>query len=266
MRPVARYAPRRPCRVPSSGHTEGMRNDRLHPSADLSAAAWVAARLMGPFAGSVGSVVPAGFEAYARILHPATTQTGAPARWGTVASASGAVEHRLMQFHALVGATSPLEHIKTAAWKGASPNPGDLEPRSLAALLDVLAAHTARPERCFLCLWEGYGWLPQEWLDASASGSRLELPHRRYLLFEGPLDAAAELGDWPLPDWFLPQSPNLCWPDDASWCVATEVDLPYTYVGGTRDLVDELLIDVRLEVWEAQLDDPIAFDSDELNR
>jgi hypothetical protein len=36
-------------------------------------------------------------------------------------------------------------------------------------------------------------------------------------------------------------------------------------VGGSRDLVDDLLIDVRLEVWEADLDDPIAFDTDLLN-
>jgi hypothetical protein len=219
---------------------------------------------LGGFGTGVGGVIPSGFDAYARILHPATTQTGAPARWGSVASAAGAVEHRLMQFHALVDATSPTEHIKTAAWKGSSPNPGDLEPQSLAALLDVLSRHTKPAAHCWLCLWDGYGWFLGD--GTAADAPRVELPQRRYLLFEGPLDAAAELGDWPLPDWFLPQSPNICWPDDASWCVATEVDLPYTYVGGARDLVDELLIDVRLEVWEAQLDDPIAFDSDELNR
>ena len=50
-----------------------------------------------------------------------------------------------------------------------------------------------------------------------------------------------------------------------SWCVATEIDLFCTYVGGSRKLIDELLADDRLEVWEAHLDDPTAYDSDLLN-
>ncbi len=74
-----------------------------------------------------------------------------------------------------------------------------------------------------------------------------------------------ELGHSPLPDWFLPQSPSIFWPDDESWCVATEIDLFCTYVGGSRALIDELLADERLEVWEAHLDDPVAHDSDALN-
>jgi hypothetical protein len=242
-----------------------MRAERLRLSSELSAGAWIAPRL-GGFGAGVGGVIPSGFEAYARILHPATAHTGELAAWAEVAQSCGAIDHGLMQFHALVRTSPQIDQVKAAGWTGAAPHDGDLEPASLAALLDVLAAHTARPQRCWLCLWEGYGWLPHEWLDASASGSRLELPHRRYLLFEGPLDAVAELGDWPLPDWFLPQSPNIWWPADASWCVATEIDLPCTYVGGDRALIDDLLVDPRLEAWEASLDDPIAFDSDELNR
>jgi hypothetical protein len=95
--------------------------------------------------------------------------------------------------------------------------------------------------------------------------ARVELPQRNYVLFSGPLDAALEFGHWPTRRWFLPQSPNLFWPDDASWCVATEIDLYCTYLGGSRALIDELLADERLEVWEANLDDPVAHDSDELN-
>ena len=50
-----------------------------------------------------------------------------------------------------------------------------------------------------------------------------------------------------------------------AWCVATEIDLFCTYVGGSRALIDALLADERLEVWEAHLDDPITYDSDLLN-
>ena len=46
------------------------RSDRLVQTDDLSAAAWIAPRL-GAFAVGVHGVIPAGFEAYARILHPA---------------------------------------------------------------------------------------------------------------------------------------------------------------------------------------------------
>jgi hypothetical protein len=236
-----------------------MSDDRLRAPNDLSAAAWIAPRLRGKLGSAVSSVVPTGFEAYARILHPAATSTGEQVPWGAVAAAFGAVEHGLMQFHALVGATWQTQHVKTTAWTGSVPDAGDLEPDSLAALLDVLSSHTPASGECWFCLWDGYGWIGE------SVAARVALPGRNYLLYRGPLDAALEMGHSPSADWFLPQSPNIFWPDDASWCVATEIDLPYTYVGGSRDLVDDLLIDVRLEVWEADLDDPIAFDTDLLN-
>ncbi len=242
-----------------SGNTVPMSHDRLRPSTDLSAAAWIAPRLRGDFASTVSSVVPTGFEAYARILHPAVAATGERVRWGSVAAAFDAVEHGLMQFHALAGVSWSTQEIKTEAWTGSAPTDGDLEPELLAALLDVVSLHTPATDECWFCLWDGYGWI------AESVTARVALPGRNYLLYRGPLDAALEMGHSPLAGWFLPQSPNIFWPDDASWCVATEIDLPYTYVGGSRDLVDDLLIDVRLEVWEAHPDDPIAFDTDLLN-
>jgi len=224
---------------------------------DLTAAEWIAPRL-GTFASGVRGVIPAGFEAYARILHPADS-ADEHARWSTVAAACGKVAHALMQFHTLVGVGPNEYDVDSAAWTGSVPDQGDLEPESLAALLDVLARHTSPLQRSWFGVWEGFGWL-------SASGyAHVELPKRNYVLFSGPLDAALEIGDWPTPEWFLPRSPNIFWPDDVSWCVATEIDLFCTYVGGSRALIDELLAGVRLEVCEAHLDDPIAYDSDVLN-
>ena len=278
-----------------------MSSDRLVQTDDLSAAAWIAPRL-GAFASGVRGVIPAGFEAYARILHPADSADD-PVRWSVVAAACGKVAHPLMQFHALVGATSPTADVKTGPWRGSPPDAGDLEPDSLAALLDVLARHTDLPQECWFAVWEGWGWttggpstMSFAYLDddpavptvvpdtvheaqpapfvaesvpvASALPdywARLDLPGRKYVLFGGPLDAALEVGHWPTPNWFLPQSPSIFWPDDVSWCVATEIDLFCTYVGGSRALIDELLAGVRLEVCEAHLDDPIAYDSDVLN-
>ena len=51
---------------------------------------------------------------------------------------------------------------------------------------------------------------------------------RNYLLFEGPIDAAGELGGWVDPGRHTrsrAQLPNLWWPDDHAWCVASEIDL-----------------------------------------
>lgn len=280
-----------------------MSYDHLAQTDDLTAAAWIAPRL-GAFAGGVSGVIPRGFEAYARILHPASAD-GEWVRWSEVAVTCGKVAHPLMQFHTLVG-LSPYEHdVTSGAWEGTTPDDGELEPQSLEALLDVLARHTTTPDPCWFCLWEGYGWITgavqtvtftwagpnaeadeelvenvvdrvlepptqaesrsQHELPSIFHGARLELPSRKYLLFSGPLDAATELGHSPSPEWFLPQSPNIFWPDDVAWCVATEIDLFCTYVGGSRELIDELLADERLEVWEAHLDDPVAHDSDVLN-
>ena len=47
-----------------------MSSDSLTQTDDLIAAAWIAPRL-GAFGSGVRGVIPAGFEAYARMLHPA---------------------------------------------------------------------------------------------------------------------------------------------------------------------------------------------------
>jgi hypothetical protein len=63
--------------------------------------------------------------------------------------------------------------------------------------------------------------LPAEVLN----GPRVQLPGRDDLLFAGPLAAAPEVG-WAHPlGGFFPQSPNLFWPQDHAWCVASEIDL-----------------------------------------
>jgi len=117
-------------------------------------------------------------------------------------------------------------------------------------LAALLARHTTTPERCWFCLWDGYGnlhgWPAVAYLWASDDPhakpppppppppplreSRVRLPHRDYLLFTG---AAAEAEGWE-------EGPNLWWPDDRSWCVASEIDLDYTLIGGSRALCAEL--------------------------
>jgi hypothetical protein len=63
----------------------------------------------------------------------------------------------------------------------------------------------------------------------------------------------------------LRQSPNLIWPQDHAWCVATEIDLDCTLVAGSEPLAESLLAEPRLETWQVGAGDPIRFDSDEIN-
>jgi hypothetical protein len=77
-------------------------------------------------------------------------------------------------------------------------------------------------------------------------GAKLNLPFRSYYLLEGPF-AALDLGWNITAESFVPQSPNLFWPQDRAWCVASEIDLFYTLVAGSEALAADLLAVPRFE-------------------
>ncbi|MFD8386093.1 hypothetical protein ACFV2X_47625 [Streptomyces sp. NPDC059679] len=246
----------------------------------MAAADWAVARI-GPFGSGVGALVPRGFEAYARILHPALASHESPVTWAEVAAWSGRLVHPRVQFRALA---TPASDVRAAKPWEEEPEPGTLPPATLAALCDVLARHTTSGDRCWFCVWDGYeptsdgratiiftskegdgrpepNLLPPEFPSGIVNGPRVELPQRSYLLLEGPLDAAGELAIS-----LFPQSPNLFWPNEQAWCVATETDLDSTYLGGTAALVADVLADERLEAVRVEVTDPVWADSDEVNR
>lgn len=234
---------------------------------------------MGPFGSGVGSLVPGGFDAYARILHPAVSREGTPVRWDAVAAWSGGALHPGVQFEAMA---RPRRSVAIEQAPFDQPPPvGRLPEPIFAVLCEVLATYTGSAGRCWFCLWDGYGWVagssstdtldggarvPPAFERAVIEGPRVRLPEREYLLFEGPLDAASEMG-WRLDGRLVsPQSPNIFWPDDRAWCVATEIDLDSTFVGGPVALIHALLGDARLEAWPAQPTDLVWASSDDINR
>jgi hypothetical protein len=229
---------------------------------DVSQATWIAPRLGGEF-GAVGRTVPRGYGAYARICHPTADRDGWPTKWSEVAAATGRRAHPLMQWHSLVGSSDPV-NIAGSIWPGPNPQRGNLEPDVLIALCELLGVHTATPEDCCFCLWEGYGWLdggPAPAFTAEElSRPRLELPHRSYLLLTGALAAASQT-IWPP----LRQSPNLFWPVDRTWCAATELDFDSTLVAGTAELIDAILKSPSFDAWRVQPDDSLAADADTIN-
>jgi hypothetical protein len=252
----------------------------LHPAADVAAADWLEPRLCR-FGSAVGAVVPDGFPAYVRILHPGRGPEGRPVCWAEVAAWSGRTMHRLAQFHAISRPAAPGP-TGPAPWDGEDPPEGNLPAELLRILCATLTEHTSTPSSCWFCLWDGYGWLhgspsvaimgnygsiapPPAFPAEVLEGPRVRLPSRDYLLFAAPLTAAPQLG-WTDPyGFFFPQSPNLFWPQDHAWCVASEIDLFCTLVAGSEALAQALMDHRRLEAWRVHPADPIAFDSDQIN-
>jgi hypothetical protein len=72
---------------------------------------------------------------------------------------------------------------------------------------------------------------------AVRQGSKVYLADHDYLLYAGPVEAVAAMA--PMPD--MDQTPCLWWPDDRAWCVASTIDLPWTYVGGPAGLIERIL-------------------------
>lgn len=212
---------------------------------------------------------------YVRICHPAVYSNGNQASWSDVARATGRRPHRLMQWHALVGSADWL-NMAGSLWEGENPTRGNLDPKELAVLCDLLARHTGTAHDCYFCLWEGYGGLERYgWLESSMGrhvfspeelqASRLHLPYRDYLLLGGPLPGALCTGHWVSPKSFWPQSPNLFWPADRTWCVASEIDFDSTLVGGSVALIERILHDALLDSWRIEHDDLLTANADIVN-
>jgi hypothetical protein len=225
---------------------------------DVSAADWVGGRLAPWQEWTLGMVVPRGYEAYARILHPPSRPDGTPTTWGAVCRTTGYEAHPLMQWE-----------TAGEGWPGTEPYVGSLESEPLALLGEVLAGHTRG--WCYFALWEGFGWIPGSrgisfsdghrvppaFAPDVLSGPRLRLPHRDYLLFRGQLADLLHLG-WTYPGGTEDlQSPNLMWPADRSWFVSTEIDFDSTLVGGSEELVDEVVSASGLEAWRVDVADSL---------
>jgi len=215
----------------------------LRPMAEFSAAEWFAEA-------DSSELGPAGFEAYARVLHP----------WTDGAEGTDGVQTERVDGHLPTGA--------------------------LRALCDVLGRHTTSADRCFFALWDGYGEIyggesvafltafigpapwpsrpfrkpkpkdppPPAFAASVIDGPRLTVRSRDYFLFTGPLP---EAGQWGAAAYGVGvardlNSPNLSWPDDHAWFVTTEIEGSWTGVGGSEALIEDLLAEPRLEVVRAR--------------
>lgn len=254
----------------------------MQPVTDRSPAAWIEDRLT-TFAQDVSSLVPDGFDAYARIVHPAylgRDEEGIAVRWHDIAVANGFQPHAEMRFD---GITPPgsfdgagnQRKSQAGLWDFA-PQEGAIPEPIAIRLLECIAPFTSSDERWYFAYWEGWGdpvtlssgnvhrrWLwrreraknyerPSEDFAGSPRADRdtairMIIPARAYYLFEGSLTDA-------LTGWTGPGShtPTMWWPAERAWFVHTEIDLNSTYLGGSRGCIDRLLDDPELETYEVR--------------
>jgi len=215
-------------------------------------------------------------------------------RWADVAARTGARMHADVAWSAVSGRDDEQELAFDDGWRVEVPDEGWFDPTQLAALTEHLEVATSRPLDVVAGIWEGWGDLNggstlgvgwqggtpdatelrelreyathmaslhrdrQAALRASLAGPRLRLPHRGYIVLD---TALTELAD---PSWMdeasvgtsvgVAHTPQLLWPEDHAWVVATEVDADSTIVAGSRRLIDGVLDDARFESFAVRPD------------
>lgn len=228
---------------------------------DVSRGIWISRARRRGDPGTVAALLPATFAAYARVLHPAIRYAGdddVEVSWAEVAAHNGTSAHPLMQWHTITGSWDDQPSEDQAELWDDGPAEGHLPVPVAARLVRVLARHTAAPQDCVFGRWDGFGFdLP----DPEVPPRLLLRGNHDVVLVRGAVtDAVRNLAPEP-----HEQSANLWWPADQAWCVATDLDLTSTYVGGAAACIDELLRTPGVEALPVRPEDPISLAADTLN-
>jgi hypothetical protein len=272
-----------PARDRLSGDNEGMDAPtvgQLKLEEDVSAAHWIMSSVHTSV-NDVGSLVPDTFAAYARVFHPAyrrthnATDAGLDAplirwgseiqwerevRWSEVAATNGRVAHPAIQWPAITGLWPFVGGAHQEGVWDTLPAAGSLPARLLARLAELLRTHTDTPDCCYMAVWSGFGDLPFPVRGIKKIRIR---PDRSLVMFSGPLSAASTDFSADLRSPY--QSANLWWPSDNAWCVATDVDLISTFVGGTEACIESIVAARDLEAMRVTADQPLDHYADTAN-
>lgn len=232
-------------------------------------------------------------------LHPVVEERAW--RWAEVAARRGRHLHPRVQWTRLTGAEPPQTFETDDGWAVGPPEEGQLDTAVLAALTEHLGPATTTPDDLVAAVWDGWGdlhgnsatisWFvgepseedirEQQRSDAERAlrdaavqrglqGPVFEWPGRSFhlmtasvRLFADPawLDAA-DLETWP----GAGHTPQMLWPEDRAWVLATEIDWDATIVAGSRDLVERIVADDRFEAFEVGVDDDLSWAGDVVDR
>jgi hypothetical protein len=231
----------------------------VSPAPSAHAADWIPNRLL-PWGRGVGTrvcaVVPSGFASYARILHPAygPPPDHYPITWSAVAEVAGWSVHAETQWESVVDAVH--KSGRDEPWYE-EPNLGWCPTEVMVPLRKILGEHTRTPDEVWFAMWGGFPDVQA--VMAGGNAARFELPGREYFLVKGPIQVADRLIT--SPHW-IRIGPSLWWPEDRAWCVATEIDFRWTYVGASTECVEQLEGEPRLEALRTQPEHRGDYESD----
>lgn len=191
-----------------------------------------------------------------------------------------------------VGALVPNQYPSVLRVYPPAPCPGDwwaLYRDLFHVVASIGERHTTSPERAWFAIWEGHGFdkvtshiahygplgddarraLERERValrdedrrrntairDELDQLPRFDRPDRAYYLLKGPVAAVTELRDPGSSDEW--RNPDLFWPADRRWFVATDVDFWSLYVGGENTFTNELAGAVPTRSEPVEFDHPL---------
>lgn len=240
---------------------------------DVERGEWLRAMETEPFASTM-SIVPRGFEAYARVFHSLSRDrpkdgntwlehdaasnlqqlqdllVHEPTSWAHAAGSFGTIMHGQAQFNQLVRRDHyDFDELRAPdGWRYFAPEEDNLEIPALATLSTVLTKHTATPTSGIAAIWEGWGGMV-------SSAGRASFTFTAVLDDEGEQpDQASKTADALVAEPSLPVTFDP-WPEDPeisamlSMYLETEQDEPEPEPG-TGTLPREIAIGPRFGLQE----------------
>lgn len=221
-------------------------------------AEWLRRRLLSNPLGItvVGSVVPTGFEAVVRVLHPATRFKGnnegeEAIRWSEIAAQVGVKLHSLTHWETLERRLPLGSGVR-------APAVGQLPVLQGSRLLQAVERFSDA-EDVWMLFWNGFAGISPTF-DLAAE---YVTPTRTYRLAkcdftslrDGKLFRKTSVA------YFMP---SVWWPTDRAWCAATEVDARSTLVAGSVACIDAILESKDLETFRIHESDRFDLGGDPL--
>ncbi|MBP0459105.1 hypothetical protein [Streptomyces montanisoli] len=188
------------------------------------------------------------------------TKDTSPAAWLFESGAS--VEHLALYGPAAFQEYARLRYIPDPTGPGLAgadvqlPDDHPTEIEQARRVLRALGAHTRTPDRCFFCLWEGYG---EGYVDlALTRGPLVITAGRRHVLYTGVLDEVenweAQFGEGgPCPP------PAYVWPADHRWCFTSDVDPHWAGIGADTAAIEALTARTDVDVVRCSPADPVPY-------
>lgn len=217
--------------------------------------------------------------------------------WADVAARAGRRMHPLVQWVRLSSRVQPVAVVTDDGWTIGPAQEGHLDTTVLAALTQHLGRATTTPTDLIAAVWDGWGDLAAGSSSATFSfgeptadeikeqqrraleerlrrariaeastGPRFAWPGRDFQLMSVTLDLFAD------PAWLdtvsidtYPASghtPQMLWPEDHAWVLASEIDWDATIIAGSRALVAGVIADPRFEAFEVSAGDDLSWAGD----